>query len=153
MYRIDADVRSAPKTSILLITGPACPVCSKTISPGSLQTQLEVQIREHIAKYYEGWTVCDDPTCNYSTRMMGVYGRRCLRSGCKGRVAFKVTQYIPTHSGTITDRNISTPILNYTTSYYTSCRSLTAIKPSAPSKILSHVVCNNPVFSMHSRSL
>ena len=80
------------KTSILFITGPACPVCSKTISPGSLQTQLEVQIREHIAKYYEGWTVCDDPTCNYSTRMMGVYGRRCLRSGCRGRVAFKVMQ-------------------------------------------------------------
>ena len=82
----------SPKTSILHITGPACPVCSKSISPGSLQTQLEVQIREHIARYYEGWTVCDDPTCNYSTRMMGVYGRRCLRSGCRGRVAFKVTQ-------------------------------------------------------------
>ena len=83
---------SPPKTSILFITGPACPVCSKTISAGSLQTQLEVQIREHIAKYYEGWTVCNDPPCKYSTRMMGVYGRRCLRSGCTGRVAFKVTQ-------------------------------------------------------------
>ena len=103
---------SPTKTSILLITGPACPVCSKTISPGSLQTQLEIQIREHIAKYYEGWTLCDDPTCNYSTRMMGVYGRRCLRSGCRGRVAFKVTQYTPTHSGTITDR-IS--VLRYST--------------------------------------
>ena len=85
-------IYSPLKTPILLITGPTCPVCSKTISQGSLQTQLEVQIRENIAKYYEGWTVCDDPTCNYSTRMMGVYGRRCLRSGCRGRVAFKVAQ-------------------------------------------------------------
>lgn len=143
MYWTAADVLS-PKISILLITGPACPVCSKTISQGSLQTQLEVQIREHIAKYYEGWTVCDDPTCNYSTRMMGVYGRRCLRSGCRGRVAFKVMQYTPTHSGTITDRNISTPILNYITSYSTSCLSLTVIKPSGPSKIPSHIVCYNP---------
>ena len=93
------------QTSILLVTGPTCPACSKTISPGSLQTQLEVQIlQEHIAKYYEGWTVCDDPMCDYSTRMMGVYGQCCLRSGCKGRVAFKVTWYPSTHSGTITDQ-------------------------------------------------
>ena len=129
------------KTSILLLTGPTCPACSKTISAGSLQTQLEVQIREHIAKYYEGWTVCDDPTCDYSTRMMGVYGRRCLRSGCKGRVSFKVTHYPPTHFGTITNRNTSIPTLSCTTSYSTSDLSLTAIKSSAPSKILSNTVC------------
>ena len=70
VYRIDTEGFFCPKTPILLITGPTCPVCAKTISSGSLQTQLEVQIREHIAKYYEGWTLCDDPTCNYSTRMM-----------------------------------------------------------------------------------
>ncbi|KAF8964941.1 hypothetical protein BDZ97DRAFT_1918642 [Flammula alnicola] len=62
------------------------PACSKTIS---LQTQLEAQIRDFIAKYYEGWTVCDDPACDNRTRMMGVYGRRCLRSGCKGKVTFE----------------------------------------------------------------
>ena len=55
-----------------------------------MQTQLEVQIREHIAKYYESWTVCDDATCGNRTRMMGVYGRRCLRPGCRGSVAFEV---------------------------------------------------------------
>ena len=125
MYPINAEGFS-PKTPILLITGPTCPVCTKTISLGSLQTQLEVQIREHIAKYYEGWTVCDDPTCNYSTRMMGVYGRYCLRSGCKGRVAFKVHSL--RISELITDRSISIPTLSYTTSYYTSCLSLMAIK-------------------------
>ena len=127
MYRIDVD-GIFPKTSILLITGPTCPICSKKISSGSLQTQLEVQIREHIAKYYEGWTICDDPTCNYSTQMIGVYGRYCLRSGCKGKVAFKVTHYAFTHPGTIIHRNISTLTLSYTTSCYTSCLSLTAIK-------------------------
>ena len=40
----------------------------------------------------------------------------------------------------ITDRNISTPTPSYITSCYTSCLSLTATKPSAPSKILSHIV-------------
>ena len=78
------------KANLLLPTGPACPACSKTITSGSIQAQLEVQVREHIAKFYEGWTVCDDPTCDYQTRMMGVYGRRCLRSGCKGHVTFQV---------------------------------------------------------------
>jgi len=82
--------RHNPKANLLLPTGPTCPACSKTISAGSIQAQLEVQVREHIAKYYEGWTVCDDPTCDNRTRMMGVYGRRCLRSGCKGHVTFEV---------------------------------------------------------------
>lgn len=49
-----------------------------------------MQIRESITKYYQGWTVCDDPTCHNRTRMMGVYGRRCLRAECKGRVTFEV---------------------------------------------------------------
>lgn len=60
------------------------------MSAGSLQMQLETQIREHIGKYYEGWAVCDDPTCGHRTRMMGVYGRRCLRPGCRGAVSFEV---------------------------------------------------------------
>lgn len=60
----------------------------------SLQTQLESQLREHIGKYYEGWTVCDDPTCGHRTRMMSVYGRRCLRTGCRGSVAFEVSRYL-----------------------------------------------------------
>ncbi|KAJ7876279.1 DNA polymerase family B-domain-containing protein [Mycena leptocephala] len=75
--------------SILSPTGPACPQCKQSISPGSLQTQLETQIREHIAKYYEGWTVCDDTSCGHRTRKMGVWGRRCLQKGCKGKVVFE----------------------------------------------------------------
>ncbi|KAG5716236.1 DNA polymerase alpha catalytic subunit [Termitomyces sp. T112] len=75
--------------SIILATGPSCLACQKPISLGSLTMQLETQIRAFIARYHEGWTECNDPTCGYRTRMMGVYGRRCLRPGCQGTVAFE----------------------------------------------------------------
>ncbi|KAF8813033.1 DNA polymerase alpha catalytic subunit [Phlegmacium glaucopus] len=126
-------VINEPETSILLITGPTCPACSKTISAGSLQTQLEVQIREHIAKYYEGWTVCDDPTCDYSTRMMGVYGRRCLRSGCKGRVAFKYS-----------DTQLYNQLL-YFISLFDGDKALSTIKDSNTHTHVSNVITRNAV--------
>jgi len=66
--------------------GPHVPSVKKPISIGSLQTQLESQIREHVAKYYEGWTVCDD---GHRTRKMGVWGRRCLQQNCRGKVTFE----------------------------------------------------------------
>lgn len=58
---------------------------------GSLQVQLEVQIRKHVARYYEGWLVCDDSVCGYRTRMMRVYGRKCLRSECRGTTSYEVS--------------------------------------------------------------
>ncbi|EMD39179.1 hypothetical protein CERSUDRAFT_112852 [Gelatoporia subvermispora B] len=76
-------------TSLLRPSGPTCPGCQNQMGAASLQVQLEAQIREHINKYYESWTVCDDPTCGNRTRIMGVYGRRCLRNGCRGLVAFE----------------------------------------------------------------
>lgn len=78
------------ETSILQPAGPECAGCQAPLGVPSMQVQLEVQIREHINKYYEGWLVCDDPTCRNRTRMMGVYGRRCLKPGCKGSVSFEV---------------------------------------------------------------
>lgn len=65
-------------------------MCGNGFGTASLQVQLECQIREHINKYYEGWTVCDDPTCGNRARMMGVYGRRCLKEWCRGSVTFEV---------------------------------------------------------------
>ena len=65
-------------------------MCGNGLGTASLQIQLECQIREHINKYYEGWTVCDDPTCGNRVRMMGVYGRRCLKEWCRGSVTFEV---------------------------------------------------------------
>ncbi|EIW79037.1 hypothetical protein CONPUDRAFT_126817 [Coniophora puteana RWD-64-598 SS2] len=70
-------------------TGVACPACSAPLSTVSLQTQLEVQIRACIARYYEGWTVCDDTTCGNRTRSMRVYGRRCVQPECRGSVHFE----------------------------------------------------------------
>lgn len=76
-------------SSIMQPSGAHCLSCQSSITVVSMQMQLEAQIREHISRYYEGWTICDDPTCRNRTRMMGVYGRRCLRQGCRGTVAFE----------------------------------------------------------------
>jgi DNA polymerase alpha subunit A len=83
------------QSSVLLHSGPACPSCQAPMTTASLQTQLEVQIRSLISRYYEMWTVCDDPTCGNRTRTMSVYGRRCIKQGCRGSVNFEVS-YMPT---------------------------------------------------------
>ena len=64
------------------------------MNAASILVQLEVQIREHINRYYERWLVCNDPTCGNRTRMMSVYGRRCLRDGCRGNVVYEVHRLI-----------------------------------------------------------
>lgn len=71
----------------------ACPACSATLTTPSLAIQLDMRIRAQISKYYLAWTVCDDDGCGARTRMMGVYGRRCLglvKEGCKGSVRLEV---------------------------------------------------------------
>lgn len=52
-----------------------------------IQNQLSIVIRAHIRKYYEGWMICEDPTCGYRTRLINpnfVKGfpecRQCQRS-------------------------------------------------------------------------
>ena len=77
--------------------GLVCPSCKEPLGEGSLQVQLEVQIRKHIARYYEGWVVCDDSVCGYRTRMMRVYGRKCLRPECRGTMSSEVNvlSFIP----------------------------------------------------------
>lgn len=79
------------KLSLLLPSGPTCPGCHTHMGTASLAVQLELQIREQISKYYKGWTVCDDQTCGNRTRMMGVYGRRCLKHDCLGTVTFEAS--------------------------------------------------------------
>ncbi|CAK5267409.1 unnamed protein product [Mycena citricolor] len=69
---------------ILQTEGLTCPECKQSISHGSLQMQLETQIRKHINKYYEAVTRCDE--CGRETRRMGVSGRHCLQNGCSGNV-------------------------------------------------------------------
>ncbi|EEH20643.2 phosphomethylpyrimidine kinase [Paracoccidioides brasiliensis Pb03] len=79
--------------------GLVCPntACGKPFNIISIVAQLESQIRAQTAKYYEGWLVCDDPSCGNRTRQMSVYGRRCLgprgrAEGCLGRMGFEYTE-------------------------------------------------------------
>ncbi|KAJ3722638.1 DNA polymerase family B-domain-containing protein [Lentinula raphanica] len=69
--------------------GALCLSCKQPLSRPSLQAQLETQIRNQIAKLYKRVVVCSDQTCGYKTRMMGVYGRICLRPGCSNKVTFE----------------------------------------------------------------
>ena len=70
--------------------GLVCPSCKEPLGEGSLQVQLEVQIRKHVARYYEGLLVYDDSVCGYRTRMMRVYGRKGLRPECRGTMSYEV---------------------------------------------------------------
>ena len=71
--------------------------CGSALSIISILCQLESQIRAQTSAYYEGWLVCDDPSCGIRTRQMSVYGHRCLGSNdrterCLGRMAFEYTE-------------------------------------------------------------
>lgn len=71
--------------------------CKAVLPNLSIVAQLEAQIRQHIARYYAGWLVCDDPSCGMRTRQMSVYGHRCLGPkgtglGCLGRMHYEYTE-------------------------------------------------------------
>ena len=65
------------------------PDCAEMLALPSLLVQLDLQLRAFVAKFYEGWLVCDDSSCGNRTRMMSVYGRRCLVEGCRGQMHFE----------------------------------------------------------------
>lgn len=76
--------------------GITCPnaECQKPLANLTVVAQLEHQIRMLLARYYEGWLVCDDPSCGNRTRQMSVYGHRCLGpqglgKGCLGRMGWE----------------------------------------------------------------
>ncbi|KAI0010276.1 hypothetical protein F4779DRAFT_314524 [Xylariaceae sp. FL0662B] len=74
--------------------GVTCPSCAALISNLSIVAQVERAVRVETARYYEGWLVCDDPSCGNRTRQMSVYGTRCLgpkglASGCLGRMRYE----------------------------------------------------------------
>lgn len=64
--------------------------CEALLSLPSIQVQVELQVRSFIAKFYEGWVVCDDQSCGNRTRMIGVYGKRCLKPDCRGQMQNEV---------------------------------------------------------------
>lgn len=76
--------------------GLVCPKegCGKPLGNLSVAAQLEAQIRQHQARYYSAYLVCDDPACGNRTRQMSVYGHRCLGpkgrgTGCLGKMSFE----------------------------------------------------------------
>ena len=71
--------------------------CKTPFSRLSIVMQLESQIRLQTSAYYEGWLVCDDPSCGNRTRQMSVYGHRCLgpngrAEGCLGRMSYEYSE-------------------------------------------------------------
>ncbi|GEQ68202.1 hypothetical protein JCM33374_g1869 [Metschnikowia sp. JCM 33374] len=74
--------------------GISCGKCNAVFSPLKIASQLEVEIRKHLALYYAGWLVCDDSACGIKTRQISVYGKRCIGAsgtahGCKGVMRYK----------------------------------------------------------------
>lgn len=55
--------------------------------------QLENQLRAVIGKLYAAWLVCDDQSCKNRTRMMSVFGRRCLKPDCRGSMHYEVRSH------------------------------------------------------------
>lgn len=70
------------------------PKCSRVLPNSALITQVETNIRNYTASYYESWLRCDDPSCSTRTRQICVYGKRCLgpqglASGCLGITSYE----------------------------------------------------------------
>ena len=70
------------------------PSCGKVFKTITIVAQVEHAIRNLTSSYYDGWLVCDDPSCGTRTRSMSVYGHRCLGSnglarGCLGRMGWE----------------------------------------------------------------
>lgn len=71
--------------------------CQSPFSMLSIVAQMESQIRAQTSQYYEGWLVCDDPSCGNRTRKISVYGHRCLgpqgrAEGCLGRMSYEYSE-------------------------------------------------------------
>ena len=58
-----------------------------------MANQVALQARRHIGKFYEGWLVCDEPTCGTQTRQLCVQknatGQACVNRGCRGTMVPK----------------------------------------------------------------
>ena len=73
------------------------PGCKNPFAMISIVAQIESQIRAQTSQYYEGWLVCDDPSCGIKTRQISVYGHRCLgphgrAEGCLGHMSYEYSE-------------------------------------------------------------
>lgn len=65
--------------------------CKRIMSMKYLVNKLTAAIQEQLRRYLDQNVICDEPTCQTKTRMIGVYGRKCLQSNCRGVVSLEVT--------------------------------------------------------------
>lgn len=96
--------------------------CQLPISTASAQVQVENHVRAAIARFYESWVVCDDQSCGNRTRMIGMWGKRCLKPDCRGQMQNEVSK-MSTEQVTepcLTMPAASTPTLACTTSFCTT---------------------------------
>ena len=95
MAATSTDSPEANTNAAVTHSGISCPACNTAVPNLTIVMQLEHQIRSLLSRYYEGWLVCDDPSCGNRTRQMTVYGHRCLGprglgSGCLGRMNWEM---------------------------------------------------------------
>ncbi len=95
----DKDESNKEAKEVCSPTGIKCPnvSCNRILPNLSILAQVEFQVRQQTARYYEGWLVCDDPSCGNKTRQMSVYGHRCLggkglAKGCLGRMRYEMPE-------------------------------------------------------------
>ncbi|KAL9054205.1 MAG: hypothetical protein Q9162_004313 [Coniocarpon cinnabarinum] len=86
----------ADSQSLITHAGITCTACKTPFRNLTIVAQVEAQIRALLARYYEGWLICDDPSCGNRTRQMSVYGHRCLgpqglARGCLGRMSWEMS--------------------------------------------------------------
>ncbi|KIY66839.1 hypothetical protein CYLTODRAFT_437277 [Cylindrobasidium torrendii FP15055 ss-10] len=81
------------EAALVQVTGVKClnTECGQNIGSYSIQAQLETQIRDHIAKFYQGWLVCSDPSCEVRTRVPPILGIDCSKEGCGGFMCAEYT--------------------------------------------------------------
>lgn len=85
----------ADDPSVIRHHGMTCPTCEQKLPNIAVVAQLEHQIRQQVAAYYDLWLVCD--LCENRTRQMSVYGTRCLgpqglARGCLGKMRFEMSE-------------------------------------------------------------
>ncbi|CAG8521750.1 12867_t:CDS:10, partial [Dentiscutata heterogama] len=73
-------------------TGFYCgnPNCMRALPTSSILAQLTCSIRSQIKKFYDGWNICEDPTCRYRTR--NIARTRCTQ-GCRGKMVAEFSEY------------------------------------------------------------
>ena len=68
--------------------GFKCPTpgCHNTFTGTKLQNILAIAMRGYCNEYYNGWSRCDDGTCQTKTRQQSCLGNACIAPGCNSTV-------------------------------------------------------------------